>query len=115
MHLHDQVLASKISTCSDEFEKASAVAYLAPEDMEELGIRDGDCIEISFLDSRVVVKAYKREGLSKGLLIMPFGPWSMALLPSMLSADGHQVYGRITVSVKPATCKVTSLESLLFS
>lgn len=115
MRTHDQVLASKISTCSDEFVKSSAIALLSTEDMEELGIRDGDCIELSFLDSKVVVKAYRREGLRRGYLIMPLSPWSMALLPPMLSRDGHPVYGRITVSVKPANCDITPLDSLIFS
>ncbi len=108
---HDQELASKISTCSDEYVKFCALAFLSKTDMEKLGIKDGDCIELSFMTSKVVVKAFSKEDIEEGLIIMPLSPWSMALIPPIVSSEGHPVYGRIKVTVKPALC--TSLTSLI--
>lgn len=111
--LHDQELASKVSTCSKEYIESSAIALLSPSDMKKLDIEDGNCIELSFLGVKVVVKAFKLEKLKEGFIVLPISPWAMSLLPPIINSEGQPVYGRITVTVKPVNCPPTSLDDLI--
>lgn len=111
--LHDEELASKAGTYSEEYAVASAKAFLSTNDMRKLGLNDGDCVEVSFLDSKVIVRAFEMEGLDDGFIILPMSPWAMAILPPILNSEGQPVYGRITVKVRPAKCPPTSWNSLI--
>ncbi|RLE51290.1 MAG: hypothetical protein DRJ21_00465 [Candidatus Methanomethylicota archaeon] len=110
---HDQELAAKISTCNEEYVKSSAIAFLSKNDMEKLKIKDGDCIEVSFMTSRVLVRAYGKEGVNEGIIVMPLSPWSMNLIPLIISPEGFPIYGRITVTVKPVECTSISINQFI--
>lgn len=111
--LHDQELAAQISTYSEEYIESSAIALLSSSDMKKLNLKNGDCIELSFLGVRVIVKAFELEKLGEGFIVLPLGPWAMSLLPPIVNSEGQPVYGRVTVMVKPVNCPPTSIDNLV--
>lgn len=111
--LHNQELTSRVSTCSEEYVESSAMALLSSSDMKKLNVKDGDCIELSFLGVKVIVRVFELEKLSEGFIVLPPGPWAMSLLPTIINSEGQPVYGRITVNVKPANCPPTPMDGLV--
>lgn len=109
---HDQELTAKIGTATNEYKKAVAVAFLSKSDLNKLKIKSGENIEVSFMDSSIVIKAFESDEVREGMILMPLGPWAMAVLPSFTGQHGFPVYGRVIVTVKPSVREVSNLEEL---
>lgn len=109
---HDSELAKKRGTESSEFAKEAAKAFLSPRDMKALGVNDGDVVTISLATAEVSVRAFADEGVPEGIVIMPPGPWSTALLPPIAGSLGMPPQGGIKVTVKRGG-RLTRLDELL--
>lgn len=81
--------------------------------MAEIGVKDGDKVEVSSLFGSVVVKVKADDGLEDGVAVMPMSPWSMSLIPPFMGQEGFPIYGRTIVSIKPASRSITELQELL--
>jgi formylmethanofuran dehydrogenase subunit D len=109
---HDQELTAKTGTVTDEYKKAAAAAFLSKSDLNRLGLKSGENIEVSFMGSSIVVKAFESDEVREGMILIPLGPWAMAVLPSFTGQHGFPVYGRVTVTVKPSVREVSNLKEL---
>jgi formylmethanofuran dehydrogenase subunit D len=110
---HDSELMSKIGSLSSDYVNSVAVVFISKSSMAEIGVKDGDMVEVSSLFNSVVVRVKVDDGLEDGVAVMPMGPWSMSLVPPFMGQEGFPIYGRTTVSIKPTSRSITELQELL--
>lgn len=112
---HDSELTSKMSSLSEEYANSVAVVFIPKSSMAEIGVKDGDSVEVSSLFGSVVVRVRIDEGLEGDVAVMPMGPWSMSLIPPFMGQEGFPIYGRVMVSIKPTSRGITKLQEILNS
>jgi len=110
---HNSELMSKIGSLNNDYANSVAVVFISKSSMAEIGVKDGDKVEVSSLFGSVVVKVKADDGLEDGVAVMPMSPWSMSLIPPFMGQEGFPIYGRTIVSIKPASRSITELQELL--
>ncbi|MFX1561993.1 MAG: molybdopterin dinucleotide binding domain-containing protein [Promethearchaeota archaeon] len=96
----------KYGSESKEYEKAASWISLCPRDANRLGLKEGNAVQITSANGKVVVNIRVEEELSEGLAVMATGPWANALLPSKPPHQG------ITITLKTTKEPVTSPDEL---
>ena len=71
-----------VSKFSEEYLDETSSVQVSPEDMERLGLRDGDSVRLSSEQGEVELKcrAAKTGELPPGVLFMAYGEWSSQLM-----------------------------------
>ena len=69
-HWHTGAMTRRSQTLDDL--EPEAVAHLAPNEMDRLGIRPGDDIEVATRRGRIALKARADTGIPKGVVFVPF-------------------------------------------
>ncbi|ADG13785.1 tungsten-dependent formylmethanofuran dehydrogenase subunit FwdD [Methanocaldococcus infernus] len=73
----------------DLYVKAAAVVYINEEDMEKLGIKEGDNVKVKSDWGEVVLKAKKAiERNPEGYVYVPMGPWANLLVSPETHSTG---------------------------
>lgn len=99
----DQGETMEISKLSDEYTKATAICELDPEDMTQLGIKDGDNVKVSSETGSVIVKARDAtQGPHKGIAFIPMGPWANAITGTGSDSTGMPPFKGIDVKIEEA-------------
>ncbi len=96
---------------SPEYEKECSTAYMSNEDMEKLGIKEGDTITV--YNSYGSVSLYVREGCEKGLIFLPYGPWANTIFSSDTDSTGTPFLKTIAVKVEKGGSPKGIMEVLL--
>ncbi|HID42923.1 MAG TPA: tRNA CCA-pyrophosphorylase [Archaeoglobaceae archaeon] len=97
---------------SDEYMEEAAVCELSKDDMNTLGIKDGDRIKIISNDEKVVVYA-RSSNLSKGIAFIPMGPWANALIPEGTDSTGMPSFKGLKVRIEKTEERVPSAEEVM--
>jgi formylmethanofuran dehydrogenase subunit D len=99
----DQGETMEISKLSDEYTNATAICELDPEDMTQLGIKEGDNVKVSSETGSVIVKARDTtQGPHKGIAFIPMGPWVNAITGAGSGSTGMPPFKGIDVKIEPA-------------
>ncbi|MEM1544828.1 MAG: molybdopterin dinucleotide binding domain-containing protein [Candidatus Methanomethylicia archaeon] len=112
---HNSELMSKMGSLNSEYANSVAIVSISKSSMVEMGIKNGDNVEVSSLFNSVVVRVKADESLEDDVAVMPMSPWSMSLLPPFMGQEGFPIYGRVMVSIKPTSKTTTKLQELLSS
>ncbi len=64
---------------SQAYKDAASCCDLNPEDLQELGIREGERVRVETEYGSVVVTARENKGNPRGIIFIPMGPWANAL------------------------------------
>jgi len=99
---------------SKDFLKSAARLRLSNGDLQRLGLKDGGHASIKSKAGNVVLFAYGDEKVPEGTAIIPYGPWSLALVAVPKDDRSPQIHG-VPVTVTRSEDKVTPLEALLES
>lgn len=97
---------------SQEYFEEVAVAFLNESDMKELELEENASVKISTNYGSIVVKC-KEGRLDRGILFMPLGPWTGALIGSDTEGTGMPKTRCIEVEVSKIEEKPTSLDEVL--
>lgn len=82
-----QGITAEIGKTSDEYLQNVALIQLNPKVMGELGVKDGDTVEIQTKYGSAVVKCQESD-VEENLGFMPYGPWANLLIGSETHGTG---------------------------
>jgi len=99
--------------CSEEYMKACAICEMNPEDMKELGVKVGDVVRVSSEAGGVDVYVKPSDGLDRGIVFIPMGPWANALIPAGTDSTGMPSFKGIRVRVEKSDGKVLRGDELV--
>ncbi|NOZ82712.1 MAG: hypothetical protein GXN98_02685 [Euryarchaeota archaeon] len=98
----------------EDFAKACAVVELDGEDMEKLGVKDGETVKVKTTEGELVLVARKAAGEQRGVAFVPLGPWANYLIGTGTGGTGMPPYKVIEAEITPAPGeRVLELEELL--
>ncbi len=100
---------------SKEYFEAVSVIELDEEDMEELGVKDGDRVKVKTDYGEVVLRVKKAEGRQKGIGFIPFGPYFSILISSETRSVGMPLYKGVKAIIEPTDEDVKSIDELINS
>lgn len=86
-----------------EYQEVTSTAEMNQDDMQRLGLSDGDAIRLSNTVGEAVVrcKGRKPEDLPAGIIFLPYGPSSSRLMASDTAGSGMPLSKNFDVQVEP--------------
>lgn len=92
-----------VGKLGEEYQEVTTTLEMNAEDMDRLGLSDGDQVRLRTAIGEVVVSCIGRkpEDLPSGLLFLPYGPSSSQLMAGETAATGMPISKNITVEVEP--------------
>ena len=109
----DQGASLEIGKTSDEYRESVAIIELSKKDAEELGLSEGDPVEVKTDYGSVIVKSKISEKLDPGLSFMPYGPWVNQVIGSETKGTGMPDYKGVQVTISPAkSASILTVEEL---
>ena len=98
---------------SPEFFKAVSVCSLSEEDYSSLGLAEGEGnVLVTTPFGQVVVSVRQDEGLPRGIIFIPMGPWANALVGPDTCGCGTPRFKGIEATVEPTMAEVKSVREL---
>jgi len=85
---------------------------LSKGDLQRLGLKDGGHVSVKSKTGTIVLAAYVDEKVPESTVVIPYGPWALALVPVPKDDTPPQLHG-ISVTVTRSDDEVTPLEGLL--
>jgi len=97
------------------YRKAAAVCYMNPEDMDALGVKDGDAIKVTSEYGEVAVNAITTDQPAPiGMIFIPMGPWAnRVVLPDTESTAMPSFKGPLEVEVEKTDDEVLLMSDLM--
>jgi len=85
---------------SELYTESTALCELDPEDMEELGAREGDTVLVRTAWGEVCVKAVRsQQAPHRGVVFMPLGPWANMVTGAETDSIGMPSYKGVEAEV----------------
>ena len=97
-----QGTALNVGKLGSEYLEVTSTAELNQDDMDRLGLTDGDRIRLRTATGETVVRCQGRkpEDLPAGLIFLPYGPSSSLLMESETAGSGMPLSKNFTVEVE---------------
>lgn len=113
----EQGVGKERGKASLEYFEACSMVYMDGEDMNKLGLREGDKVEITTPNGSVVLRAIKYPRASTpGLVYIPYGPWANAIVSDATTSIGMPSFKGTPAEVEAVPDKpVLTMEELLKS
>jgi formylmethanofuran dehydrogenase subunit D len=106
----------EVGKTSKEYFESTSFVELSSRDAEELGVEDGQTVEVATPHGSVVVTGRVSEQLGGGLAFFPYGLWANQVFGSDTGGTGMPAYKGIEASIQTAKGKkVKSLAELVDS
>jgi len=86
---------------------------VCPEDMEKLGLKDGDRVKVTTDFGSVTVAWVQEKGLDSGMVFFPYGPWANQVYSSTTGSTGMPLMKGIPAKIMPTDEKVLSIEEIV--
>ncbi len=99
----------------DAYTDAVAICELDPEDMERLGVAEGDTVRASTETGEVALKAVKStQAPHEGIAFVPLGPWANAITGSGTDSTGMPPFKGFRAKIEVAKdARVLSARDLI--
>jgi formylmethanofuran dehydrogenase subunit D len=108
-----QYEAGKKSSHSEEYRQLSAQIILDKQDMEKLGVKDGQNVQLEIeVSSIIVIVKLSDDEPHGGLAFMTNSPWSNHLVRDDICETGIPEFKNIRVRVSPSREPVTQISEL---
>lgn len=92
----------------------AAICNMSQNQLDELGIKEGDNIEILSDYGDVIVKAVKaREELPEGMVYVPMGPWANRVIRPNTDSTATPSFKNIPVEINPTDKPVLDMPTLM--
>lgn len=105
--------AREIGKATREYRDNTALVHANDEDMSDLGLEEGSTVEVITDSGSVVVRVQEDDGLDRGMLFMPIGPWANKIVGGDTGGTGSSFAKGISADLEPADEDVKDLEELL--
>ena len=86
---------------SDRYLTAISTVYMNPEDIKELGIREGSYVEVSTNSGKIYGIVRADANIRRGLIFIPYGVFVNQLVDSETKGLGMPNFKEVVVEVKP--------------
>lgn len=98
---------------SEAYKNAVAICELDPQDLEALGIREGDNVRIRTEFGSVVVKPIpSSQAPHRGIAFIPYGPWASMVTGGETHGTGMPTLKGIKASIEPTKEPILRLQGL---
>jgi len=98
---------------SENYLKTVRKAFLSPVDAEELGLREGLYLSVKTAFGEAVLEWGTDEGLERGGVFIPYGPWANLLYSPQTCGTGMPWLKTIEGEVEPTEEEPLTLEEFL--
>ncbi|TAJ44104.1 molybdopterin dinucleotide binding domain-containing protein [Methanofollis fontis] len=98
---------------SEEYQKATSVARMNPVDMMDLEIEDGERLRVSGPAGTVVLRVEANDGIPRGTVFVPLGPYANAVLDGETHGTGMPDYKSVSVEIEPTDDPVPTIPALM--
>ncbi len=102
----------EVGKTSEEYFLNVAVVFMNEDDMKEIGAEEGKTVKVSTRFGSTVVSC-KKSKLDRGIIFMPFGPWTSVLTGVDTQGTGMPDLKGIKVEVSPTDEKLTTVPDIL--
>lgn len=98
----EQGAGLEVGKTSERYFKSVATLELSMTDADELGLEDGDPVDVSTPHGSVVVITRRSDGLDPGMAFFPYGPWANQIFGSYTGGTGMPSLRGVKATVRPA-------------
>lgn len=98
---------------SDGYRAAVSVCYINPVDLMEIGIEEGARVVVTSQAGSVVLTSRVAEGLDRGEVFVPLGPYANHIIPAETHATGMPDFKGEPVEVEPTGAPVKDIGSIM--
>ncbi len=102
----------EVGKTSEEYFRNVAVAFMNEDDMEAIGVEEGKTVRVSTRFGSTVVSC-KKSKLDRGMIFMPFGPWTSVLTGADTQGTGMPDSKGIEAEVATTDEKLTTVPDIL--
>ena len=96
------------------FINAAAICHINQDMMDELGIKDGDNVQIVSEYGDVIVKAVNtNEELPDGMVYVPMGPWANRVIRPNTDSTATPSFKNVPVDLTPTEEPVLDMPTLM--
>lgn len=96
------------------FINAAAICHINQDMMDELGIKDGDNVQIVSEYGDVIVKAVNtQEELPDGMVYVPMGPWANRVIRPNTDSTATPSFKNVPVDLNPTEEPVLDMPTLM--
>ncbi|EKQ52801.1 MAG: formylmethanofuran dehydrogenase subunit D [Methanobacterium sp. Maddingley MBC34] len=96
------------------FINAAAICHINQDMMDELGIKDGDNVQIVSEYGDVIVKAVNtNEELPDGMVYVPMGPWANRVIRPNTDSTATPSFKNVPVDLNPTEEPVLDMPTLM--
>lgn len=93
---------------------AAAICHMNREMMDEIGIKEGENIEVVSEFGDVVVKVVEtKEKLPPGMIYIPMGPWANRVIDPDTDSTATPRFKNIPVEIEPTDKEVLDMPTLM--
>ena len=108
-----QGVGLEVGKTSPQYFESVSYVELSEKDAREVGVGDGDPVEISTGYGSVVVLAKVEKNLEAGAAFIPYSIWANQVFGSETGGTGMPVYKGVKASIKKTKESVPSLVALV--
>jgi len=90
-----------------------SVCYMNPVDLMDLGIEEGARVVLTSRAGSIVLTTWTAEGLNRGEVFVPLGPYANHIIPAETHATGMPDFKGEQVDVTPTDRPVKDLGSVM--
>lgn len=93
---------------------AAAICQMNPEQMKELGVKEGNNIKVTSEYGDVIVKVVMaKEELPEGMIYIPMGPWANRVIRPNTDSTATPSFKNVPVDIKPTDDLVLDMPTLM--
>ena len=86
---------------------------LNPEDIEKLGLKEGNRVKVTTGFGSVTVAWTPDKGLDEGIVFFPYGPWANQVYSAVTGSTGMPIMKGIPASIEVTEEKILSVEEIV--
>ena len=107
-----QGVTAEIGKTSDDYLQNVALIQLNQKVMEQLGLNDGDTVEVKTQHGSAAVKCQKAD-IEENMGFMPYGPWANMLVGSDTQSTGMPDSKGVEAEIEKSSKKVETVDELM--
>lgn len=108
-----QGVTREIGKFTQEYQDSTALVSVNENDMKDLGLDEGSKAEVSTESGSVTVRVQEDDGLDKGVLFMPIGPWASKVVGRDTGGTGSSHAKGLSAKLSATDEDIKPLEKIL--
>jgi len=99
---------------SKKYAESASICEMSEEDMQKLGIKDGDRIKITTKYGSIVLTARRSKKIQQpGIVFIPYGPWANYVIDSSTEGTGMPLLKGLPAYIEPTAEEVLSIKEMI--